>query len=102
MTRIRKLTRDDYENRMLRLQLYIQRHLDGDLDLKKLAKIAAFSPYHYHRIFRSLVGESVQNYIRRLRLEAAETKLLQSDVAVTEIAREAGHDNLESFIRAFR
>jgi AraC family transcriptional regulator len=97
-----KLTRDDYENRMLRLQLYIQRHLDGDLELKKLAKIAAFSPYHCHRIFRSLVGESVQSYIRRLRLEATGTRLLQSDVAVTEIAREAGYDNLESFIRAFR
>ena len=87
---------------MLRVQLYIQRHLENDLELTGLAKIAAFSPYHFHRIFRSMVGESLQNYIRRLRLEIAAAKLVHSDLAVTDVAREAGYDNLESFIRAFR
>src|SRR5262249_25834145 len=63
-------THDTYRQRILKVQLHIQEHLDEDLSLERLARIAHFSPFHFHRIFSALAGESVHEYVRRLRLEA--------------------------------
>jgi Fe2+ transport system protein FeoA len=41
--------------------------LDAELDLEDLAAVAHFSPFHFHRVFRGMVGESVKEHIRRLR-----------------------------------
>jgi AraC family transcriptional regulator len=46
---LKRSTLDDYKERMLRVLLYIQQHLDEDTPLQELAAIAAFSPYHFHR-----------------------------------------------------
>ena len=60
-----------YRERILKVQRFIQEHLDEELPLDRLARVAHFSPYHFHRIFRGLVGEAVNEYVRRLRLESA-------------------------------
>jgi AraC family transcriptional regulator len=62
-------TSEDYRARMLRVLIYIQQNLDGPLPLEELAAVARFSPFHFHRIFRGLIGESVKEHVRRLRLE---------------------------------
>jgi AraC family transcriptional regulator len=95
-------TRQSYEERILRVQLYIQRHLDDQLSLKDLARVACFSPYHFHRVFRGMVGESIGEYLRRLRLERAAGQLMYTACPVTELAFDAGYETLESFSRAFR
>jgi len=94
-------TGQDYRERTVRTLVYIQRHLDEDLTLEDLASVAAFSRFHFHRVFRGLVGESLKEHIRRLRLERAAQKLKHEDAAVTRIALEAGFDAHESFTRAF-
>lgn len=94
-------TEQDYYQRILRTLLHIQRHLDDPLPLESLASVAAFSPFHFHRVFRGLVGESVKEHVRRLRLERAAQKLKQQDSPVTDIAFEAGFETHESFTRAF-
>jgi AraC family transcriptional regulator len=99
---MREATLRDYTERILRVLLHIQQHLEDDLSLDDLAGIAAFSPYHFHRIFRGMVGESVRSHVRRLRLERAATQLKLSDLPVTRIALEAGYETHESFTRAFR
>ena len=68
-----------YRQRILAVQLYVQRHLDGDLSLDRLARVAHFSPFHFHRIFKAVVGEGVYEYVRRLRLEAAAFALKTTD-----------------------
>ena len=50
------VTLRDYKQRMLRVLLHIQDHLDDNLALDKLAAIACFSPYHFHRVFRGMIG----------------------------------------------
>ncbi len=95
-------TRASYEERILRVQMYIQRHLDASLALEELSKIACFSPYHFHRVFQGMVGESLQEYIRRLRLERAAQALCYADTSVTQLAFAAGYETHESFTRAFR
>jgi len=94
-------TEQDYRERIVRTLVYIQRHLDDHLQPGALASAAAFSRFHFHRIFRGLVGESLGEHIRRLRLERAARSLKQSDQPITETALDAGFETHESFTRAF-
>jgi AraC family transcriptional regulator len=76
--------------------------LDEALDLERLARGAALSPFHFHRIFRGMVGETPLELHRRLRMERAALRLLEQEVSVTTIAVDAGYDTHEAFTRAFR
>jgi AraC family transcriptional regulator len=95
-------TEQSYRQRILAVQLFIQEHLDEELPLERLARLAHFSPYHFHRIFKGLVGEGVHEYVRRLRLEAAAVALKTTQRSVLHIALEAGYATHEAFTRAFR
>lgn len=48
---------------------YVRSHLDEELSLQTLASLATFSPFHFHRIFKALTGETVNDFVRRVRLE---------------------------------
>ncbi len=96
------VNRDDYQKRIRDVLIYIRDHIDETISLEKLASIANFSPYHFHRFFCGIIGETVAAYIRRLRLEHAAHQLKYSDTRITDIAYDAGYSNLESFTRAFR
>jgi AraC family transcriptional regulator len=98
---MRTETEQSYKERVLRVLIHIQGHLDEIMTLEDLAGIAHFSPFHFHRIFRGMVGESVQEHIRRLRLERAAHRLKFSDLPVTRLAFEAGYETHEAFTRAF-
>lgn len=99
---MKRSTLDDYKQRMLRVLIHIQRNLDKAPSLEELANIAAFSPYHFHRVFRGMIGESVQEHIRRLRLECAAIQLKLSETPIVQIALEAGYESHEAFSRAFK
>ncbi|WP_028584044.1 AraC family transcriptional regulator [Desulfogranum mediterraneum] len=102
MNTSKESTKQEYARRMDRVVDHIREHLDQELPLERLAGVACFSPYHFHRIFRGMVGESVKSYVRRLRLERAAGKLKQTATPVTTIAFEAGFAAHESFTRAFQ
>jgi AraC family transcriptional regulator len=91
-----------YKQRMLVALAHIQQNLDASLVLDDLARRAGLSPYHFHRVFRGLVGEPLMAHIRRLRLERAARHLRQTPRRVIEIALEAGYDSHEAFTRAFK
>ena len=61
--------RDEYIARINRVLDYIEENISGDLSLRTLASVAAFSPYHFHRIFRALTGETVNGFIQRIRID---------------------------------
>jgi AraC family transcriptional regulator len=94
-------TVDSYHERIALVLLHIQRSLDAPLALEELADIAHFSPFHFHRVFRGMVGESVKEHVRRLRLERAAQQLRGTERQILEIALEAGYETHESFTRAF-
>jgi AraC family transcriptional regulator len=98
---MRTVTLRDYKRRLLRVLVYVQQHLDDELKLEELARLASFSPYHFHRIFKGMVGESVKAYVRRLRLERAASRLKLGAAPVTDIALEAGYESHEAFTRIF-
>ncbi len=95
-------TQADHRQRILRVLVHIQQHLDETLELDDLARIACYSPYHFHRVFSALVGESLMEHVRRLRLERAAGRLKFTGQTVTRIAFEAGYETREAFTRAFR
>lgn len=81
---------------------YIEDHLDKELKLEELADVAAFSKFHFHRIFFSIMGETLFHFIRRLRLEKSCFLLLSRPKAsITEIAFHCGFSTPSGYTKAF-
>jgi AraC family transcriptional regulator len=99
---MKTVTLHDYKRRMLRVLVHIQQHLDDGLALEQLAGVACFSPYHFHRVFKGMMGEPVKEYVRRLRLERAAGQLKQGAASVIDIALGAGYGSHEAFTRSFK
>ncbi len=91
-----------YSERIQRVVDYLAEHLDETLDLEVLARVAYFSPYHFHRIYRGLLGETVNDTVRRLRLRRSAIDLLDRDLSIERAARRAGYGSQAAFTRAFR
>jgi AraC family transcriptional regulator len=95
-------SRDVYIDRMHRVTAHIDQHLDQFLDLEGLAEVAHFSPFHFHRLFSALMGETLGAYLRRRRCEVAATRLLaQPKLSVLQIALGVGFGSAEAFTHAF-
>jgi AraC family transcriptional regulator len=99
---VKSSTLSFYETAVRRALLRIVAQLDEALDLPSLAREAALSPLHFHRVFRGMVGETPLELHRRLRLERAAFELTTGDAPVTRIAFDAGYETHEAFTRAFR
>lgn len=81
----------------------IHKDISAPLTAKTLAKTAAYSEAHFHRLFRNEVGQSVNQYIRRTRLEHAANQLMFDQAStVLEIAQKCGFHSLSSFTSAFK
>jgi AraC-like DNA-binding protein len=59
---------EEYVRRILKVLIYIEENIDEDLTLGRLAKVACYSPFHFHRIFQTIVVETVFVYVKRLRM----------------------------------
>lgn len=96
-------SREEYVARINRVMDYIGNNLDGQIDLSVMADIASFSPYHFHRIFSYIVGETPNNFVMRIRLERA-AQLLQDSpkLSILDISAKCGFINISSFSRAFK
>lgn len=93
----------EYIYRINRVIDYIDQHLDEELNVEKLAGIANFSPFHFHRIFSAFIGEPLYGFIKRLRIEKAASLLLSDpDKPVNEVAYECGYGSASVFCRNFR
>jgi AraC family transcriptional regulator len=86
-----------------RAQRYIRLHLAERMSLSWIAREAGSSSYHFARLFQAYVGETVFEFLRRIRLVTA-LRLLQedADVSVTEIALGVGYETAASFNKSFR
>jgi AraC family transcriptional regulator len=92
----------DYSRRIQRVIQYMGEHLDADLDLASLAEVAHLSPYHFHRIYAGMTGETAAESLRRLRLHRAAGALISSKTPVIAIAKGASYGSVAAFTRAFQ
>ena len=97
------ISRLEYEKRVNRVIDHVREHLSEDLSLERLAQVAAFSPFHFHRIFRAITSETLFAFIQRLRLERAAVALIHHrDESVLAVALDHGFSSAATFARAFR
>lgn len=101
MEKKRLTTEEDYRARVNRATTYIRENLDSEIDIRTLAELSAFSPFHFHRIMRAYLGEPIGVFIMRTRLELAAKLLRYSDMAVSEIAYQVGYDTPSSLTKSF-
>ncbi len=99
---VKSTTTEDYVQRIQRVLNYLSTTLDGPLDLHRLAQEACLSPFHFHRIYAAITGETIADTVRRLRLQRAAVDLLSGQRAMLRIARLAGYTSVQAFGRAFR
>jgi len=103
LSTLQQQSRKEYFQRINRVVDYIDAHLDEDHSLEELSRVAHFSPFHFHRIFRALTGETLNNYIKRIRLQRAGSMLLTDhERPVAEVADLCGFNSQAVFCRAFR
>ncbi len=93
----------DYVNRVNRAIDHVTRNLAEPLQLEDVAQVGCFSPYHFHRIFRALTGETLHAFVKRLRLERAVFMMSHQDgSSLTDIALRCGFSSSSDFSRSFR
>ena len=104
MTRqtIKSTTAKDYRKRLNRVVEYLYQHLDENIGIDDLAEVAHLSPYHWHRIYTAMQGETVAATLKRLRLERAANNLANSEIKILTIANSAQFSSTEAFGRAFK
>jgi len=94
---------EEYIRRVNRVLDHIDAHYADSLTLEQMADIAHFSPYHFHRIFRGVVGEPLNRYIQRIRVEKAAGLLqYQPERAIADIALCCGFGSQAAFARVFK
>lgn len=80
---------------------YIRHHLHEPLTVAELSRYAAYSPYHFIRIFKAQFGLTPQYYIASMRLQKAKELLVTTNLPVRDIALELGYQSLGTFTTRF-
>jgi AraC family transcriptional regulator len=82
---------------------HVRENLKDDLSLEALARVAGFSPFHFHRLFKSITGETINDMVLRLRLERAAALLRSTPkLSITDAAFACGFKSVAVFSRAFK
>jgi len=81
---------------------FIEENLDEDISLNQVTEVTGFSKYHFLRIFKSISGSTLNEYIRKRRLTKSANYLLLTHEGILDIAIRFGYSSQESFTRAFK
>jgi len=98
----RRATRDELYRRLLRGRDFLLSSLDQPIRLAEAAREACLSPYHFHREFRRVFGETPHQYLTRRRLERAKVLLTQEGPSVLDVCLASGFESPASFSLLFR
>lgn len=86
--------------RAVETALWIDAHSHHPIDLEQAAAQAGISPFHFLRLFSSVLGVTPHQYLVRSRLRHA-ARLLADDSSITEVAYNVGFGDLSNFVRTF-
>lgn len=88
---------------MVKIIQYIDNNLDTELSLEIVSEIGAYSPFHFHRIFKLIIGETLQNYIFRKRIEKSAFYLsLRKSLSIKDIYLNVGFSSYSDFNKSFK
>jgi len=93
----------DYVERVNRAIDHIVRHLAQPLKLEDVSRAAGFSPFHFHRVFKGLLGETLKQFVKRQRLERALYLMSHAPKrSLTDVALDCGFSSSSDFSRSFK
>lgn len=92
----------NYYNKLQKALDYIEQHIKDDITLEQLSAQCFYSPHHFHRLFQSVIGIPVTDYIRKRKLSVAAKDIIETDTKIIDIAIEYGFNSNETFSRAFK
>lgn len=92
----------NYFEKLEKAILYIENNLRSKILLDDIAEEVYLSKYHFHRIFHSVVGETIFDYVRNRRISRASDELLNSNKKIADIAFDYQFESQEAFTRSFR
>jgi len=96
-------TRLAYIKRINYVLDFIEKNLDADLSLDQMAERSHYSPYHFHRTFSTIIGEKLNEFVNRKRIERIAAILLTGvDKPIKELAYHYGFNSESSFSRSFK
>ena len=99
----KKITQNDHQERINEVLFHIHKDVQHNFSVEDLALQVAMSPFHFNRIFKEIVGESVHAYIKRVKLEhAANCLLFNPQATITQAMQEVGFSSNASFSQAFK
>lgn len=81
---------------------YIEENIKNSIAVEKVASFVNFSYYHFHRLFFSLTGEILGDYIRKRRLSEAAEELICNERKIIDIALDYNFESQEAFTRSFK
>ncbi|BFO65614.1 GyrI-like domain-containing protein [Chryseobacterium sp. KCF3-3] len=94
---------EEYKKRIVKTIQYIDNHIDAGLSLEKVSEVSAYSPFHFHRIFKLVTGETLQNYIIRKKIEKSALHLaVHKNMEIKEIYWDLGFSNHSVFCKTFK
>ena len=94
---------EEYIKRVNTILTYIDNNLSGDLSLETIAKLGFYSPFHFHRLFKSITNETLNGYVTRKRIEKAASLLMhKKDISIAELVLQFGFSSNATFTRAFK
>ena len=81
---------------------YIDENLCEELTYERLAEVFGYSSFHFHKIFSSVTGLTITEYIRKRRLTVAHKKLCETTETAADICYSVGFNSIQTFNRAFK
>ena len=97
------MTSEEHIKRIRKVLNFIEENLDNELSLENLAEIGNYSPFHFHRIFRGIIGETLQEYINRNRMEKSAMLLSHhKNKSLEEVFSEVGFKSNSTFSKTFK
>ena len=97
------MTSEEHIKRIRKVLKFIEENLDNELSLENLAEIGNYSPFHFHRIFRGIIGETLQEYINRNRMEKSAMMLSHhKNKSLEEVFSEVGFKSNSTFSKTFK
>ncbi len=87
---------------LVKLAALVRKSPAGNWSLKEASDMASYSPFHFSRVFKQLVGYGFHEYVDRCRTELAVSLLVSSDLAVDHVATQAGFGTTQGLRESVR
>ncbi len=101
--RVRRTTAVRYREAVDRAMDHVAAHPEAPLRLTEVAKVAGFSPFHFHRVFQAMVGRTLADHVKGLRLDRALQRMaFGRRTSLTAIALDCGFASSSDFSRSFK